>query len=423
MKLNMKTSALIAMYSMAWPIALPVLACSKRMREGWRERLLIDGPEGPVDIWIQAASAGEAYLAREILLALPDDKPLRVLLTSGTSQGMDILDAACKDAEAKTLLATRQAFFPLDAPWIMRRAMERFNPRVLVTLETELWPGMLSAAKRFEIPVISVNGRMSANSFAGYHAARKILRALAPERILAIAGSSEQRFSLVFGADKVEGMNNIKFDRCPTTPPTLPDDHPVKKILGGKAPMALFGSVRQEEEPDVLRALTRVHKARPGTTLTIFPRHMHRLDFWAKALYEAGLPVVLRSQLTEAPPAGTTILWDTFGELGAAYGFARAAFVGGSLRPLGGQNFLEPLIHGVTPIIGRHWKNFDWIGHEILKTDLVYEVADADDLADRMVKNLNRPKDRETVQRLAAEYITLRKGGTAQAVACIARYL
>lgn len=423
MTLTMKTRAALGLYSAAWPLALPALALSRRMRQGWQERILLSGPEGPVDIWMQAASAGEAYLAREILLALPDDKPLRVLITTGTSQGMDILQQAADEAEKNNLLATRLAYFPLDMPMLMNTAMQRFSPRVIVSLETELWPGMLAAAKRHDIPVLVVNGRMSASSLPGYLAVQDLLRDIAPERILAINGAARQRFSLVFGEDRVGGMNNIKFDRCPTTPQQAHKDTPVARILGGKTSTAVFGSIRQEEEAEVLEAITLVHEARPKTNLAVFPRHMHRLDFWAKALYEAGLPVVLRSQLSEAPPPGTPILWDTFGELGAAYGFARAVFVGGSLRPLGGQNFLEPLTHGVSPVIGPHWNNFDWIGRDIVDSGLVTEVPDARTLAATLIKNLNRPKPQDSVQRRAAEYIDARQGGTRSAVDCITRYL
>ncbi|NJB67064.1 3-deoxy-D-manno-octulosonic-acid transferase [Desulfobaculum xiamenense] len=417
------TRALLGLYNLVWPLAMPALALSRRMRDGWRERVLLNGPEGPVDIWMQAASAGEAYLAEELLMALPDDKPLRVLVTSGTRQGMDILAKACEKAASKPMLATRQAFFPLDMPALMDMAMKRFSPRLMVILETELWPGLLWAARKNEIPAIIVNGRMSASSLGGYMAAGSFLRDIAPERVLAIAGTSAKRFSLVFGSDRVEEMQNIKFDRCPLEAAQPAPDAPVARILGNAAPLAIFGSVRSKEETEVVRAIARVREARPDALTALFPRHMHRLDFWAKALYEAGLPVVLRSQLTETPPAGTTVLWDAFGELGAAYGFASAAFVGGSLHPLGGQNFLEPLIHGVTPVIGPHWKNFDWIGREIIDCGLVHEVTDADALADQLIRNLNQPEPRESVRDRATRYIAERRGGTAQAAACIARYL
>lgn len=413
----------MGMYSLLWPAALPALALSSRLREGWRERTLSKVHSGPVDIWIQAASAGEAFLAREILLSLPSDTPLRVLVTSGTTQGMDILSRTCEELKPQKLLDVEHAYFPFDAPFLMKKALRHYAPRLVVTLETELWPGFLAEAKKQNIPVLLINGRMSAGSFASYVGIQDFLRDIGPKKILALNGKSTQRYAVLFGHERVETMQNIKFDRCPTEAPVLPEDHPLSRLLGVGDEVLVLGSVRKEEEPDILETLQILHRERPKTTIALFPRHMTRLDFWSKVLYETGLPVVLRSQLTTAPAPGTIILWDAFGELGAAYSLASAAFVGGSLKPLGGQNFLEPLIHGLVPVIGPHWKNFDWVGREIVESGLVCEVTDARQLARQVIVSLENPQPKNAVQKRAAEYISARTGGTAQAVACILRHL
>jgi len=146
---------------------------------------------------------------------------------------------------------------------------------------------------------------------------------------------------------------------------------------------------------------------------------MHRLDFWREALYETGLHLVMRSDLDSPPPPGSVILWDTFGELSTAYAFCRAAFVGGSLVPLGGQNFLEPLTHGVVPCTGPHWSNFAWIGRDIVDQGLVVEVDGPGELAERMARTLARPRKREAVQKKVGAYVNSRRGGTATALECI----
>ena len=87
---------------------------------------------------------------------------------------------------------------------------------------------------------------------------------------------------------------------------------------------------------------------------------MHRVKPWQALLSGAKLPAVMRSKQEGTIPAGSIVIWDTFGELGQLYQLADAVFVGGSLAPLGGQNFLEPLALGRIPCCGPHLDNFAW---------------------------------------------------------------
>lgn len=419
-RLSAMTRALLGLYNLAWFPALPLLFAAPRLREGFARRLLSQGPDGYVDIWIQAASAGEAYLAKTLILGLPEDSKLNVLATSMTRQGLDILEQTAWDLpQTHPQLTLQASYFPFDAPSLMRKAMERFSPRCMVLLETELWPGLLAACKEFDVPVAIVNARMNTNSLGGYLCARRLFQQLAPDKILAISEEAARRYALVFGTERVDTMPNIKFDRFPAAPEPAPENSPVRAILGPEPECAVFASVRQEEEPDVLKALLLVHEAKPKTTLALFPRHMHRLDFWREALYEFGLHPVLRSKLNGPPPEGSVILWDAFGELGSAFEFCRAAFVGGSLRPLGGQNFLEPLSHGVTPCIGPHWSNFSWIGQGIVDQGLVHVVHGPEELAEQLVKNLSRPRKRDAVRNKVNAYVDSHRGGTAKALELI----
>ena len=87
----------LALYSLAWRLTLPALKRNKRLAEGWPARILAEGPLPQAEVWIQAASGGEAYLAWELLRHLPDQlpqgaQPPRVLVTTFTSQGLGVLE-------------------------------------------------------------------------------------------------------------------------------------------------------------------------------------------------------------------------------------------------------------------------------------------------------------------------------------------
>ena len=78
------------LYNIGWVAAIPALRLNKRLAEGFMQRTLREKlPEA--DLWIQAASVGEAFLAEELLSNIKTDQPVRVLVTSNTSQGIEIL--------------------------------------------------------------------------------------------------------------------------------------------------------------------------------------------------------------------------------------------------------------------------------------------------------------------------------------------
>ena len=148
-------------------------------------------------------------------------------------------------------------------------------------------------------------------------------------------------------------MPNMKFDRMEAGGPVKGAEHALGDLIPTGFPFIVFGSIRKEEENAVDHIIGAVRQKDTRAVIGLFPRHLQRLDRWKSRLMRRGVSWVLRSQANPPVAPGTVILWDTFSELTQAYNVARAAFVGGSLAPLGGQNFLEALACGVIPVI-RH---------------------------------------------------------------------
>jgi 3-deoxy-D-manno-octulosonic-acid transferase len=218
-------------------------------------------------------------------------------------------------------------------------------------------------------------------------------------------------------------MPNMKFDRLGGTEPAPQTRNPLEKILQPGTPLLVLGSVRREEERVVERIILDIHYRQPKTIIALFPRHMHRIKHWKKALDRLAIPWVFRSKTERHVPFGTVILWDTFGELTLAYKLSNAAFVGGSLAPLGGQNFLEALTCGVIPVIGPSWENFAWVGSKIVQQDLVRRAADWKEVADLLVEDIEKSPSHEKVREEALKYVKDRQGGTIRACRLIAEFL
>jgi len=410
-------------YEWLWRGATPFLGRNHRLRDGLPQRLGRSFPIDPMDIWIQAASAGESYLAGMILDTLGEDTPYRILVTTNTRQGKDILDAVMqrlRSASKRDQWAS--AFFPFDRPSLMQKAVDAIQPRIMVLLETEIWPGLMNAIKVKGIPMIIVNGRMQAKSLRHYQLWPRFWHALGPDRIMAVSPADADRYVCLYGTSRVSVMPNMKFDRVSTSPKTEQPDH-VRRLIPAGTPFVVLGSVRQEEEAAVDQLIGYLLDRRPGILIGLFPRHMHRTAPWQKRLKAAGITCHLRSRIDAPVNPGGVILWDVFGELTSGYAAATSAFVGGSLAPLGGQNFLEPLTCGIIPTIGPSWKTFEWVGPEIFSQGLVHVAEDWRQAGDHLLKAIEAPPPPQTVIDTLQRYVAERQGGTAMAVQAIEQLL
>jgi 3-deoxy-D-manno-octulosonic-acid transferase len=419
MKLPVDTRTAIAVYDFLWRIILPTLGRNSRLASGFDQRRLLDEPD-PAGVWIQSASVGEAYLTREILKDLTACRSVPLLLTVNTDQGHAILRQAVAETKARQPLTQASVrYFPFDRPTLMRQAVARIRPRLMVLLETELWPGLLAALQAQNTRTLLVNARLTPRSFARYRLLPRIWHRLRPDLILAVSYADARRFVRLFGSQSVAVMPNIKFDRVRFPASHQRAENPLRGLLPPGAPFVVFGSVRDAEAADVAAIMGVLRQAHPDAVFGLFPRHGHRIPTWEKRLESLGLQQARRSTLDRRVVPGTVILWDTFGELSQAYALGCGAFVGGSLAPLGGQNFLEALAHGVVPVVGPFWENFHWVGAEIVTAKLLQIARDWRHAAALLTGSLLRPRPREQVQAAAQTYMDKRRGGTAMAVRAI----
>jgi 3-deoxy-D-manno-octulosonic-acid transferase len=421
---NLAKEAAFWLYNLGWRLAIPALRLNHRLAEGFEQRTLKHKLPSAADLWIQAASAGESYLAWALLKNLRPARPVRVMMTSNTSQGMGILERAIDDITPNYRgVSACAVYFPFDKPTIMETAVRNISPRIMVLMESGIWPGLLAALKKYGCKILIINGRITTKSLTRYLAWPSLWRDLRPDKIVAVSEEDAKRFAMLFGREYVDIMPNMKFDRISLTQAMPYTKNLLESILRPGTPLLVLGSVRREEEPVVKRIIVDIHRRRPKTIIGLFPRHMHRIKYWKKALERLTIPWTLRSKTEEHVPYGTVILWDTFGELALAYQLSNAAFVGGSLAPLGGQNFLEALTCGVVPVIGPSWENFAWVGQEIVEQGLVRSVADWKEVADALVHGMKRSLPHEKVRQAALRYVKDRQGGTIRACRLVAEFL
>ena len=362
------------------PLAIPVLTLRQMMtgkkRPRFRDRLGWQLPPLPKDgLWIQAVSVGEVELARRLVAELEDRAPdLGLFVTATTATGL---------ALARKTLGEAVPVFPcpLDLPGPVRRVLDASSPRLVVLVETELWPEMLHQAGLRSVPVAVVNARLSEGSLKAYRRVAKPLQTLLRPltRVLARTGTDAERFAgLGVASERIEVCGNIKYDLGSDERPLEWTDEVLK--IAGNRPIVVVGSTMEGEESTVLDALDGLEAEGEAPFLILAPRHPERFDAVAGLLRERGFSFGRRTRPGETPAQADAFLIDTIGELARAYRLARLAFIGGSLAPTGGHNPLEAAVWGVPVLSGPHVHNFREVYREMVEAGGARLVADAAEL-------------------------------------------
>lgn len=403
---------LFSVYNLVWTCVLPFLKRQPRIADGFEQRMGNDLPKGPVDIWFQSASAGESYLTGEILKCFDPARALSIWLTTNTRQGLDILMAEMeKLKKTHPDLHIHVSFAPFDCPSLMNRVVRTVRPGLMVLVELEVWPGLLKALKDNHCQTLVVNGRLTEKSLKRYLMIPSLWSYLSPDTICTISKDDARRFERMFPSSRVHVIPNIKFDRI-TFPPLGQPENPLRPLFDGERPLVVLGSVRQEEEAQVEQMIHQLVHGQEEVCVLLFPRHMHRVPFWVERLKNSGLVFKKRSEMTDMDNSCRVVIWDLFGELGHAYALAQAAFVGGSLAPLGGQNFLEALSCGIVPVSGPSWGNFTWVGQAVVDKGLLLIEPDGESVARRLLSQIHDHESKETVKKKALAFLEPLKGGT-----------
>ena len=293
---------------------------------------------------------------------------------------------------------------PIDLALFVRRAYSKFKPSVVVLTETELWPGLMRGAYSRGIPIAIINGRLTDKTLSRYTALESVFRPLV-ENLSMIHTQSRldcERYRRLGAKDTVIfGQDNLKTAALVKAGEKF-DGESVRRDLGLSSQDRVFvaGSTREGEEEIILEAYMKAHQKVSGLKLLIAPRHTTRVPAIEKMISNAGQSYSLRSQNPSKPD--DIILLDTLGELWKMYGIGTAAFVGGSLVPIGGHNPLEPLSLGVPTCFGPSMENSAELTARLLDDNFAQTVHSADEIADFIIGSTNGDVARPDTEKLAA---------------------
>jgi 3-deoxy-D-manno-octulosonic-acid transferase len=383
-------------------------------RFGWGRRL-----NGAPSIWLHAVSLGEmsaaAPLVRALRLKYPDDP---VVLTTATLTGR-------ARARSSFDAAVDVRFLPYDTPGAVARFLDRVRPRLAIIMETELWPNLFAECERRGVPLVLASARLSAKSVARYRRFGSLFRGIFSACSLVAAQTVEdaQRF-VAIGAEsaRTRVVGNIKFDMEPGAE-VADRGQRLRAMLGSERPTWIAGSTHAGEEEQVLAAHEELLAGRPDALLLLVPRHPDRFEAVAELLSRRGWRFARRSVGSAPDGATQVVLVDTVGELAVLYASADAAFVGGSLVPIGGHNLLEPAALGIPVLTGPYHSNGRDIARLLLQQGAALQVADARQLAAALAQWLADPAERRRIGAIGRHIVESNRGSVARLLELIEPWL
>lgn len=366
-------------------------------RFGEREGIpSIKRPKGKI-IWMHGASVGETLSMLPLINLITEKYPdYYVMVTSGTITSAEIM---------KKRLPERafHQYIPVDIYAYAERFINYWKPHVALWFESDFWPNLLYCAKKSNVPVILLNGRISDRSFKRWQMFPSFSKELQSLFTMSLGQTKEDADRLrLLGAKETDSVGNLKFAMS-----DIPFDeeklHTLQEQIGNR-PVFLAASTHFGEETIIAEIHKELKNKIPELLTIIVPRHQTRGNLIKEDLIKMKLNVSQRTQNQGITENTDIYLADTIGEMGIFYRLAEVCFIGGSLVKHGGQNFLEPFKLSTAVIAGPYMYNFKEMTEKALKQKAIYQIENKDDLYEKAFTLLTNYKEKEVTIRNAKEF-------------------
>ena len=375
-------------------------------------------------MWFHCVSVGETNAAQPLIehyLKLGH----AVLVTNTTKTGQARSKSLFLKVPYESLF--QAVYLPADQTSLIANFYKKYQPKLLILVETELWPNLIDQAKKFKVPCILVNARLSAKSAKGYGKVSSLTRPMLQsfDALLAQDTATQQRFiELGLEASKSEVVGSIKFDI--SAPEVFIEKAKQLKHDWNLASRKIItlASTHAPEEEKLLKLLKPYLEQNPDCLVIIVPRHPERFDDVFNIAKTLNLNTQRRSLNQSIQPDTQVYLADSMGEMWLWYALSQACFVGGSLNePGGGHNILEPMVVNVATVIGPNYFNFQSIVDEFLQANAVVVGQSEHEIAQLLVRCLENQIFAQQLSQHAIEVLNRNKGSLQKHIAAIDRFL
>ena len=282
------------------------------------------------------------------------------------------------------------SYLPYDSSLLLVRFINKLRPKLLIIMETEIWPNLLNIASAHGVKILLANARLSEKSASGYSKFgglfKKLLNRI--DKIGAQSKSDLKRF-IKLGAkpDKITVTGSLKYHM---------DIRGIDEKSGplfrelSVSPRKIItaASTREGEEEKLIISIRSILQKFPEALFIIVPRHPERFDKVFSLLKKSGLNCERRSSTSVIAKDTQVLIGDSLGEMHSYYGVSDIAFVGGSLVDTGCHNVLEPAALALPILAGPSQYNFSEICSRLEKAGGLSTVRNEYELSEEIIKLL-----------------------------------
>jgi 3-deoxy-D-manno-octulosonic-acid transferase len=362
---------------------------------------------GPgADIWLHAVSAGESIAAAPLIEALLAQGHTLVLSTTTPTGRAQLM----RQFSGRAVIC----YGPFDLQRCIKRFLNQVRPNLVLMIETEIWPNWMAACASREIPVALLNARLSERSFRGYQKLGSMMGAtLRQFSWIAVQSTVHAARFKALGAapDRLSVTGSIKADQV------LPADFRaqvavIQEKLAHRT-LLLAASTHPGEEQMLLAAFKVLKAKHPQLLMVLVPRHVQRAAELQAMSAQLGLIQSLADKDHFTDETDVVIV-NVMGQLLYWYGASTVTFVGGSLVPHGGHNFLEPALCGCAIVTGPWVFNFEAQAEQFQKQAALTLVNDESELIEALERLLVDPVIRKVQADRARQLVDESRGALDQ---------
>ena len=322
-------------------------------------------------IWIHAVSVGEVKVASLLVKEIKKRHPnIKIFLTVSTLTG---------SRQLKKLYGNdlEHQYLPYDLNIFVKRFLSSIKPKCLILIETEIWPNLINNCVKQNIPIALLNGRLSEKSLKKYQRFETFFKKIFSQLSLVISQSQKDSDNFVIAGvipQKVFFDHSLKFSDLVSSNDSKEinkaDDKKEKKII-------VCASTHPKEEIFLINAYKKLNDS--NFHLVLIPRHPHRSEEVRNILEDNKVTYVKFSNVLDLSYEMTLV--DKMGLVESFFKIADIAFMGGTLIPHGGQNFLEAVKHGLPIYSGASTYNFSGIVEDLQRLKILNIIETESDLA------------------------------------------
>ena len=274
-------------------------------------------------IWFHAASIGELKSILPLIKYLnKNEKKIEILITTITLSSSNLAEK-----EFNKTQNIHHRFFPLDIKFLINFFLDLWKPDAILLVDSEIWPNLIIEAKKRNISLALINGRITEKTFKRWQLIKNFGRKIFNLFDLCISSNQEtSNFLKELNAKNIVNLGNLKLINSIN----LDQIKNINEEVFTKKRLWLAASTHKGEEDFCLKTHLELKKKTKNILTAIAPRHIIRVNEIKKLCDKYNLTSQILNEGDYILDNKEIIIINSFGMLTSYFKFSKSVFIGKS---------------------------------------------------------------------------------------------